>query len=827
MFKTFRQGWLFLLLWVCSGSMAAQTMDAGTVYAEFSKQSAILRSAPDYSAEYEQARKTMLQLFPQLQYHAAVNSQKGNRNNALVFAKAYVDMAMMPQFADMHLEKSADYASMTYFVASNYFNSKDYNNAAIYLDRYLAVNEPKNRTTVFLFLAKTYENLRQTDKQLDVIRNGLAEYPTDNNLLAMAINLCMENGWYQDADQYIKMALLARPNDAKLMSLQGQCYEARGLYEQAVGVYELLAQRQKSLNIYKHYALNLFNCATLYQQSNANLANQYLTRAIPILQQVVASDPTSVQYNTALALAYLHTDQYDAMAEVNERLHSLGAAEVGVANVSNTLAAMNSDIKRPSSTPQSAQAPKSSYSKPSETTTASTSTPKSETKKGDDFASYAQMYVEKEILQWQQKDPYETVEEYAERVTEARRDEKVKVLMDEAKKMYVSKYEKSLRLSDFSLQPYDAENRVFLINSRYGDIVLPVPRENDEARLFAANWKSLKMKNPTLDIANNELIVRSIDFVTNSGKTYHYSDQDIAKYEQTQINLQFDKIDYSALATTGGSGSRKVTIQKNNVTVGSSDVDINIPENKATNTNTFAFLIGNENYQQIAHVPYAIHDVETMSDYCERTLGIPESNIRTYKDATFGKMLSCVRDIRSIAEAYNSDINIIFYYAGHGVPNEASKTAYLLPVDADGTQTETCYSVSRLYQELGKLGANQVIVLMDACFSGAQRGEGMIAQARGVALKVKQDAPQGNTVVLSAATGDETAFPYEEKQHGMFTYFVLKHLQDTKGKTTIEKLASYVQTEVKQKSVVINKKSQTPTVSASADAANWERWSLR
>ena len=44
----------------------------------------------------------------------------------------------------------------------------------------------------------------------------------------------------------------------------------------------------------------------------------------------------------------------------------------------------------------------------------------------------------------------------------------------------------------------------------------------------------------------------------------------------------------------------------------------------------------------------------------------------------------------------------IFYYAGHGVPNETTKNAYLLPVDADGRQTEVCYPVNRLYKELGE-----------------------------------------------------------------------------------------------------------------------------
>ena len=92
----------------------------------------------------------------------------------------------------------------------------------------------------------------------------------------------------------------------------------------------------------------------------------------------------------------------------------------------------------------------------------------------------------------------------------------------------------------------------------------------------------------------------------------------------------------------------------------------------------------------------------------------------------------------------------------------------------------------------------------------------MIVSARGVArAPEKADAPQGKMVTLSAATGEETAYPYEEQQHGMFTYYILKGLQDSKGKISLGDLADYVQTQVRQRSIVINHKSQTPTVSAS------------
>lgn len=257
------------------------------------------------------------------------------------------------------------------------------------------------------------------------------------------------------------------------------------------------------------------------------------------------------------------------------------------------------------------------------------------------------------------------------------------------------------------------------------------------------------------------------------------------------------------------------------------NVDINIPVSSLINKRTFAVIIGNENYQRVSKVDFAINDAKIFAAYCQKTLGMPFNNIRIYKDATYGSMMSALKDIKQIAEAYKGDINIIFYYAGHGVPNETNRNAFLLPVDVDGSQTDLCLSVSKLYQELNSLNALSVVVFMDACFSGAQRGDGMLASARGVALKVKNDIPQGNMVVFSAATGDQTAYPFQEKGHGMFTYFLLKKLQETKGGATLGVIGSYVSEQVAQQSVVVNGKSQTPTVVSSASMGEgWKTMKL-
>lgn len=255
-----------------------------------------------------------------------------------------------------------------------------------------------------------------------------------------------------------------------------------------------------------------------------------------------------------------------------------------------------------------------------------------------------------------------------------------------------------------------------------------------------------------------------------------------------------------------------------------SDVDTNIPVGKQKQTNTFALIIANENYQDVAKVPNALNDGKTFAKYCKRTLGLPTSNIKYVQDATLNGIKRQLNWLKQVMEAYKGEASIIFYYAGHGIPDEKSRSAYLLPVDGYSTDVTSGYSLDNIYAELGSKPSKSVIVLLDACFSGAQRDGNMLASARGVAIKAKQTVPTGNIVVLSAAQGDETAYPYKEKEHGMFTYYLLKKMKETKGQVTLGDLADYVISEVKKQSIVINGKMQTPVVSTSTNTADWKNW---
>lgn len=261
-------------------------------------------------------------------------------------------------------------------------------------------------------------------------------------------------------------------------------------------------------------------------------------------------------------------------------------------------------------------------------------------------------------------------------------------------------------------------------------------------------------------------------------------------------------------------------------------IDVTHGVNKAPYTGrkserTFALIIANEEYEMAGNVDMATNDGLAMKEYFSKTFGLTDKQIFYYPNATYGKIAKAIRDVKSVAEAYNGDINLVIYYAGHGIPDNATKDAYIMPVDADGTDPGVCYSLRKLYEELDAMHLKQCVVFLDACFSGAKRDGDMIIAARGVAIKAKKEKPKGSTIILSATSDEQTAFSYKEQQHGLFTYFLLKYFQDKKGKVELGDLADYITTNVSQQSVMINGKKQTPTIVVSDNmGSSWRERKL-
>jgi uncharacterized caspase-like protein len=264
-----------------------------------------------------------------------------------------------------------------------------------------------------------------------------------------------------------------------------------------------------------------------------------------------------------------------------------------------------------------------------------------------------------------------------------------------------------------------------------------------------------------------------------------------------------------------------------------SDVDKNIPVIAKKNPFRYALIIGNEDYSRYqrgieseANVKFARNDATIFRDYTQKVFGVDEKNVFFLTDATAGEMEQKIDLISKLAAKTAEEAEIIFFYAGHGLPDEVTKEPYLIPVDISGTNISSAVKIADIYKKFGETGAKRITIFLDACFSGGGREAGLLA-ARSVKVKPKEELISGNMVVFSASTGEQSSLPYIEKQHGIFTYFLLKKLQESKGNITYGKLADYVKNQVSIESLRVNNKEQDPTVQVSIGVMDgWENWTI-
>lgn len=440
------------------------------------------------------------------------------------------------------------------------------------------------------------------------------------------------------------------------------------------------------------------------------------------------------------------------------------------------------------------------------------------------FSGFARHMIEEKVNAWQKKGRYEKTADWMARVNESTRQHMVDSLLGIAQSEYIAFMSKNVG-GQQTIVDYDADGEIFLIQDSYfGSLLVPVPIA--EAENFETSFSSVS-RTPYYAIQNDGLGLREMTYTLPDGRQYRYDNSSDLTFAMADIEYEFDAIDINAVPDNAmaDKGSQQITTRQ--ISVGTSDVDKGIPEASEVNDRLFAVIIANEDYQREVDVNFAVNDGNTFGEYCRKTLGIPEQNIHIVENATLNNILAEVDWITKVAEAYQGEAGLIFYYAGHGIPDESTGDAYLLPVDGYGSNINTGYKLDNLYASLSSAPSRYTYVFLDACFSGAERGGSMIASARGIAIRAKASAPKGNMVVFSAAQGDETAYPYKEKGHGMFTYYLLKKLQESGGDVTLGELSDYVRSEVRKQSIVSNSKMQTPTVTASpAMQDSWQSLQL-
>ena len=260
----------------------------------------------------------------------------------------------------------------------------------------------------------------------------------------------------------------------------------------------------------------------------------------------------------------------------------------------------------------------------------------------------------------------------------------------------------------------------------------------------------------------------------------------------------------------------------------------NLTFSNDVNPYRFALIIGNEDYNSYqvgleneVNVDFAVNDATVFKEYAIKVFGIQKDNILFLTNARAIEMDNAIFKIRNIIKALNGKAEIIVYYAGHGFPDEKTKEPYLIPVDVTGTNLKFAVKLKDLYANLNEYPSKKITFFIDACFSGGARNLGLVS-ARGVKIKPKANQLSGNFIVMSASSANQSSLSYKEKHHGIFTYFLLQKLKETKGELTYKELSDFIVEQVGVKSAIINNKEQTPQINISPTVEEiWKDWKIK
>lgn len=277
--------------------------------------------------------------------------------------------------------------------------------------------------------------------------------------------------------------------------------------------------------------------------------------------------------------------------------------------------------------------------------------------------------------------------------------------------------------------------------------------------------------------------------------------------------------------------TNKVNIERASLTA---EIDKNIPLNPVKYAKRYALIIGNEDYMSRqnglsseSNVAFAKNDANVFKDYALNTFGIEENHITLLLDATSSEIKREIKRIQEILTYLNGEGELIFYYAGHGFPDENTKTPYIIPVDVTASNLTDGINLFDVYRQLTASNPKKVTVFLDACFSGGGRNAGLVA-SRAVKIKPKQETIKGNIVIFSGTSEEQAALPYKNKSHGMYTYQLLKKIQESNGDIKYEDLFNDVTNRVALESLNINKVNQKPQVLYSEDIyETWKSWKIK
>ena len=231
----------------------------------------------------------------------------------------------------------------------------------------------------------------------------------------------------------------------------------------------------------------------------------------------------------------------------------------------------------------------------------------------------------------------------------------------------------------------------------------------------------------------------------------------------------------------------------------------------------WAICIGIERYDNLQSLHYPKRDAEALRDFFEKEVAfekvyffaedappIPTDFGEPIRSTPTGGTLRRFLRVRFEQKFLKPSDNLWFFFAGHG--RRERDRDYLMPSDADpGNVEETAIAVSQVTERLRRCGAENVIVLLDACRNeGARDGQGVGAETH------------AGVVSIASCSPNERSYEIDELEHGAFTYSLLEglRLEGDGNCATVERLDQYLRFRVPELCARYKKPRQTPYTQA-------------
>ncbi|MEG4404373.1 caspase family protein [Microcoleus sp. MON2_D5] len=222
----------------------------------------------------------------------------------------------------------------------------------------------------------------------------------------------------------------------------------------------------------------------------------------------------------------------------------------------------------------------------------------------------------------------------------------------------------------------------------------------------------------------------------------------------------------------------------------------------------WAVVIGINEYEHLQRpLKYAKRDAELMRDFLCKEAGFEK--VYHFSEDSSDKQLLPTRSnvlrllhVRFEQPFMSAGDNFWFFFSGHGVRQDGCD--YLIPTDGFPEDiANSNISVNHIIQRLRRCGADNIILILDAC-----RDEGKSVE--GIGRQTAEQARQMGVISIASCSPNQISYEIEDLQQGVFTCALLEGL-GTQGKcATVERLNQYLIQRVTELNRKFGKPKQTP-----------------